>query len=230
MQHRKVVIGTPTMDGKVEAEYAVSLAETMRICVQRGIEIYPLCICYESIIQNIRNDLLGAMLKYDCTDIIFIDADQGWDPEWVPKLLSYPVDVVGGTVRKKTDERELYNVKHGSVHIETDPKTGLWMVDSLGTGFLRMTRKAVEALWNSSVEYRVWNKEPSRWVFDIRPIAGQLVGEDVMVSLKLKDLGFQTYLDPDMVCIHIGVKKYIGNFKNWLAVKQTEQAQLEKAG
>ena len=225
---RRILIGTPTMDGKVEAEYANCLAETMKLCIQRGIEVYPLFICYESIIQNIRNDIVAVAMKFDfITDLMWIDADQGWKPEWVPRLLNYPVDVVGGTVRKKTDERELYNVKHTSTgphDIPIDPATGLWIVDALGTGFLRMSRRALQVLWDNSEEYRVWEKEPSRWIFDIRPVNGSLVGEDVAVSGKLRQYGIQTHLDPSMTCSHIGSKKYVGDFQKWIANMKPDKA------
>jgi hypothetical protein len=39
-----------------------------------------------------------------------MDSDQEWDPAWIFKLLDYNVDVVGGTVVKKS-EQPMFNVK-----------------------------------------------------------------------------------------------------------------------
>ena len=57
------------------------------------------------------------------------------------------------TARKKTDERELYNITSHQLNISPDPTTGLLTVDAVGTGFLRLTRKAMMALWEASEEY-----------------------------------------------------------------------------
>ena len=44
------------------------------------------------------------------------------------------------------------------------------------------------------------------------------------VSAKLRSLGIETYLDPSMTCGHIGMKKYVGNFADWLSRMQVEAA------
>jgi hypothetical protein len=222
---RKVLIGTPCHDGKPDAHYTCSLTATARLCIQRGIYQRETILAYDSIIQNARNDLFKIALENDFDDLIFIDADQGWDPEWVVRLLGYPVDVVGGTVRKKTDEHESYNVKSNAWPIPVCPATGLLMPDSLGAGFLRFSRKAMQALWDSSEPYRCMGK-PSRWIFDIRPINGELVGEDTMVSGKLQQLGFQTYLDPSMTCWHVGPKVFRGDFAEWLQRESLRRDQV----
>lgn len=191
--------------------------------MQRGIDLREVYLSYEAIVQNARNDLVKIALDNDFDDLIFIDADQDWIPEWVTRLLAYPVDCVGGTVRKKTDIAESYNVKHSSINIPADPKTGLLVVDALGTGFLRLSRRALQLLWDNSEPYSCMGKTPTRWIFDIRPVNGVLVGEDVMVSMKLRALGIETYLDPSMTCAHIGMKRYTGNFAAWLERMQAEE-------
>jgi hypothetical protein len=227
MTPRKVLIATPSLDGRVEAEYAVALAETVRLGVQRGIGIHPLIVCRESLLPNVRNDLMSAVRKFDMSDIIWIDSDQEWNPEWVFRLLSHPVDVVGAPVIKRS-EQEAYNVRSigGSPQIPVDPATGLLVIDAVGTGFLRMSRKAVDALWDASVPYTVSGREnePLRWIFDVRPVDGLLISEDTLVCFKLRDLGFKIYLDPTMTCSHIGPKKWSGDFAKWLQGLQMQTA------
>lgn len=220
---RRVLVGTPAHSGTVQVWYANSLTNTVRLCMQRGIDLREVYLSYDAIVQNARNDLIKIALENNFDDLIFIDADQEWIPEWVTRLLSYPVDCVGGTVRKKTDVRESYNVKHSSLNIPADPKTGLLIVDALGTGFLRLSRHAMQLLWDNSEPYMCMGKDPTRWIFDIRPINGVLVGEDVMLGTKLRALGIETYLDPSMTCAHIGMKKYVGNFADWLERAQAEE-------
>lgn len=220
--NRKVLIGTPAHTFQVDVRYTHALMQTLRVCQRDGIELRELFIAGDAIVQNARNDLVRMALQNGFDDLIFIDADQDWDPEWIPKLLSYPVDCVGAAVRKKTDDKELYNVKSSTLNIPVDVKTGLLLVEALGCGFLRFSRKALQALWDDSPEYTVFGEEKSRWIFDIRPVDGKLVGEDTMVSLRLSALGINTYLDPSMTCGHIGLKRYAGNFAEWLKRAQAE--------
>jgi hypothetical protein len=77
-------------------------------------------------------------------------------------------------------------------------------------------------LWEASEPYENEGRE-CRMVCDIGIIDGQLVSEDNMVAKKLKDLGFDMWLDPRMTCCHIGTKKFYGNFEDY-AKRLTAQA------
>lgn len=231
---RIVVIGTPCLTGQADAWYVNALVETVRRGVTRGVGIYPILTCYDSIVQNVRNDLVrDARNNPHVTDLIFIDDDQAWDPDWVFQLLAYPVDCVGGTVRKKTDQAELYNVRTalGPTAIKPSAIPGLWEGPDLclGTGFLRLSRRALDILWDNSEPYLAYGQEEARWIFDIRPVKGELMGEDIAVSMKLRKHGIDTYLDPTMTCDHIGPKKFSGNFMNWLTRAQAAEAEAAKA-
>ena len=229
---RRVLLGTPSHDGKVDVYYAHSLAESVRLCSRKDIDLRPLFMAYDSIVQNARNDIVALAVRNDFDDLIFADADQEWRPEWIPKLLSYPVDCVGAAVRKKSDREELYNVRASKGAISFVPHQSAPILTAyemaLGCGFLRLSKKALQVLWNSSEEYTVFRgKEQSRWIFDIRPVNGVLTGEDTMMNFKLAKHGIATWVDPHMTCGHVGVKKYDGDFASYLArlrIKEAESA------
>lgn len=219
---RRVLIGTPAHTGVVDVYYTLSLTGTLRLCIQKGIDMREIFLAYDALVQNARNDLVKIALEHGFDDLIFIDADQAWEPEWVLRLLNYPVDCVGAAVRKKTDQEELYNVRArgGPDSIVTDQKTGLMTAPdmALGTGFLRLSSRALQVLWDNSEKYTGFqNKPQSAWIFDVRPVNGELVGEDTCMSDKLRQHGIQTWLAPGMTCAHIGPKKYVGDFDAWLA-------------
>lgn len=211
---RRVIIGTPTHDGTVEVWYANSILYSYGRCLVNSIVLDPLYMAYDSLIQNARNDLVAAAIKGDYDDLIFIDADQDWNPDWILKLLAHPVDVVGGAVRKKTDKEERYNVVSATLPIPVDQRTGLMIVDAVGTGFLRLSKRALHDLWNSADDYTCQGKQ-ARWIFDLRPVNGVLVGEDVLLCQKLRQLGYAIHVDPTMTCGHIGKKRWQGNFATW---------------
>ncbi len=221
---RKVLIGTPCFDGRVDCWYAHSLVQTIKLCAGH-LDITPVFMSYDSLVQRARNDLVKIAMETECDDILFIDADQGWEPAWILALLQYPVDCVGFAVRKKTDEFEDYNVKSSVFPIPVDPTTGLWNVESLGTGFLRLSRKAFTALWNRSEEYSQDNGQVGRWIFDVKPAGGRLVGEDVAMCYKLRQAGINVYLDPSCNPSHTGIKTWTGDFESWVSRHARERAE-----
>lgn len=211
---RKVVIATPSLDGRVEATYAYFLAETVRLGMQNGIAFLPLMVLREALIQQARNDLFAMAYKADADDVIWVDSDIAWEPQHALRLLSHDVDVVGGTYRRK-DDAESYVVKCRRENLQIGP-TGLIEVEALGCGFLRMSRRAVSHLWDVSTAYKSKGDE-RRWVFDVRPFKGEVVSEDVGACLRLHDDGIPVYLDPAITCHHVGAKTYSGDFASWMA-------------
>lgn len=214
-RNRRVMIGTPCYDGKIEVWYANSLVETIKQSVFKGIDVFPIWLSYDALIQRARNDLVSLMLEMDCDDIIFIDSDIEWRPESFFKLLDYPVDVVGGTYPKKGDD-EMYPVKHTNMQKQPDPVTGLLNVDGLGTGFLRMSKKAIQYLWDTAQPYEELEYgKIRRMVFEVVVKNNGLISEDIWVCMKLTEGGFPIWLDKTITCNHVGIKKYTGDFNSW---------------
>lgn len=214
---RKVAIATPALDGRVDASYAHALAETVVLGLSYGIQFVPLFVVRDALIQRARNDLFAMAHNSDCTDMIWVDSDTVWRPQWAIDILRHPVDVVGYTSRYKRDDGEAY-VVNASPDALVPNAQGLMEVTALGTGFLRLSRRAINHLWDSSEPYQAahGNTAERRWVFDVRPVDGVLISEDVMICRKLREGGFQIWLDPSKTCDHIGTKVYAGDFAAWV--------------
>lgn len=211
---RRVLIGTPCYDGKVDVWYANSMLDTVKMGLQLNIEVFPIYLSYDALIQRARNDLVALALQLDCDDLVFIDSDIEWHAEDFYKLLSYPVDVVGGTYPKKGDA-EMYVAKVLDSTRRPD-QNGLIEAEGLGTGFLRLSRKALNYLWESSVPYEEKDSgKIRRWIFDVIVHEGELYSEDIYVCERLREGGIKIYLDPKITCNHVGMKKYTGNFETW---------------
>ena len=88
-------------------------------------------------------------------------------------------------------------------------------VDGVGTGFLKVSRFALEKLWEMSDEYES-EGEKHRMVFDIKVENGDLISEDYVLCNKWKSLGYKVWLNPTITCNHIGIKKFKGNLKNFI--------------
>lgn len=204
---RKVLIATPALDGRLDVWYTNSLVNTVRIAQAAGVFVHPVFMSYDALIQRVRNDLVALAVDGGYDDLIFIDSDMEWNPEWVMELLAREEDVVGGTARKKTDDAEIYVGKTSDLSYH---ENGLIKCEGLGTGFVKLSRAAFTAVWDISEEYRNEGR-PCRMVFDVKVVDGELLSEDTVLFKKLNELGFDCWLDPRMTCAHIGAKKFVGS-------------------
>jgi hypothetical protein len=53
-------------------------------------------------------------------------------------------------------------------------------------------------------------------VFDVKIVDGELWSEDIVFFEKLKALGEKIYLVPNMTLGHTGIKRWTGNFSDWV--------------
>lgn len=206
------MVGTPSYDGKVEAHFVAALVSACKLAQTEGIELVPIFLSYDALVQRARNDLVALALQHEVESLIFIDHDILFQPEWILELIASDKHVIGGTYRKKTDEQEIYPVKFQNSKINSE---GLISVEGIATGFLKLSKKALSMLWEVSPAYLNENKE-CRMIFDIGIVNGYLLSEDTMMCEKLKKLGFEIWLNPKMCCGHIGAKIFKGNFSNYL--------------
>ncbi len=209
---RKVLIATPAYDGRLDVWYTNSLVNTIRVAQANNVFVHPIFMSYDALIQRARNDLFGLAVEGEYDDMIFIDSDMEWEPMWVMELLAREEDVVGGTARKKTDNAEIYVAK---IQDLTYHENGLIKCEGLGTGFVKLSRKAFMAVWDASPEYQNEGKT-RRMVCDVQIVDGQLYSEDTVLFKKLRGAGFDCWLDPRMTCAHIGTKKFYGNMAAFL--------------
>lgn len=223
---RKVLIATPSYDGKIDVWYANSLSNTILLGVQNDVLFHAIYMSYDALVQRARNDLIGIAIKSDYDDILWIDADMEWDPKKALELIKSNYDVIGLPVIKKAPYTESYNVKIKPEDLVTG-ENGLISVDSIGTGFLKMSRKAFEYLWDNSEPY-VHNEASRRWIFDVRIQDGDIISEDVLVCQKLREGGFDIYVDPSSTCNHIGNMKFTGNFEKFMERVQDSLAPKEE--
>jgi choline kinase len=211
---RRVLIGTPSYDGRIDVWFANSLVQTVKMAEKKGIFVHAIYTSYDSLVQRARNSLIKLAIdgKYD--DLFFIDSDTEWEPDWFFNILSRPEPIVGGALIKKTD-KEGYTVKLLDKKLKYSEDKKLLEVDGVGTGFMKVSKFAFDKLWEISEEYTS-EGEKHRMVFDIKVENGDLISEDYVLCNKWKSLGYKVWLNPTITCNHIGIKKFKGNFQNFI--------------
>lgn len=219
-EFRRVLIGTPALNGKVHAWYTDSLINSTKLCIQNGINLLPVMLINESILPMARNELLSIAYKENVESIVFIDSDQIWDPNCLLDLINSSYDVIGVPVVSKTDEPGNFNVKIQNFdHLQQDDN-GNVLVDSIGTGFLKLSRKALEALWNTNPTVEFRGKE-LKLICEYATNYQSFIGEDIYLCSKLKELDFDVWVNTNFTCGHIGDKVWLGDFKDFLNYIQT---------
>lgn len=210
---RKVMIATPAYDGRVCAWYNHSLLLTERLCAKSNITIDPTYVCYDALIEKARNDLFAYAYENEYDDIFYIDSDVSWQPEQFIRILNHPVDFVAGIYPKKTEQEEYpINLLDG-VKIEN----GLMEVASVPSGFLRMSKNAINILWKSCAPYTI-SQDPKvfKHVFQTGIVGGRFISEDILTCLKWRELGNKVWLDPYVTVAHSGHRTWRTSFIDFL--------------
>jgi glycosyltransferase involved in cell wall biosynthesis len=211
---RKVLIGTPSYDGRIDTWFADSLIRTIKQSLSENVEVHIIYPSYDSLIQRARNDLFRMAIEGNYDTLFFIDSDVEWEPEWFFRLLSRPEPVVGAALVKKSD-KEGYTVKIIDKELKYSEDQKLLEVEGVGTGFLKVDKFALDKIWEMSEPYFHEGKD-NRMVFDVKIENGDLISEDYIMCNKWKSLGYRVWIDPTITCNHNGVKKYKGDLKQFL--------------
>lgn len=221
---RRVLIGTPALDGKVQAWYADSLSNSIKICAANGIDLQPVILIDESILPMARNELLSIAYTEEVESIVFIDSDQVWDARVLLDIINSQHDVIGLPVVSKTDKPGNFNVKlKGIDQIEKDEQGNI-KVDAVGTGFLKLSRKALESLWNSNPTILFREKE-LKLICEYATSYNEFVGEDIYLCTKLKELEFNIWVNPNSTCARIGSKVWMGDFSHFLEFLTSQKSE-----
>jgi len=214
---KKILIATPSYDGKVDVWYASALHQSTLLGIQNEVYFHPVFMSYDALIQRSRNDLIALAVEGDFDGLLWIDADIEWAPQWALDLTTSDKDVIGIPCIKKSLSEQSYNVKAKPEQLGE----GIFSVESVGTGFLHLSKKAFTYLWDNSEPY-VHAGKNKRWVFEVKIEDNDIISEDVGMCKKLREGGFEIFIDSDKTCNHIGTLKFSGNFAEY--IKQIKES------
>jgi hypothetical protein len=86
LRKRKIMVATPMYGGMCGGTYTKSTADLASMAAQYGMDVRFYYLFNESLITRARNYLVDEFLRSDCTHLMFIDADIGFDPNDVIAL------------------------------------------------------------------------------------------------------------------------------------------------
>lgn len=236
-----LVIGTPCFGGVVTSAYANSLMHLQTECTGRGIELEWLLLGGDALITRARADLVAHFLdRPHATHLLFIDADIGFTPDQVVRLMEFDADISACAYPSKTIDfarlarvLELKRPKPESAalryvfevdnpeHIVTH--AGFAKARAVGTGFLMVKRAALEKLCAAHPELRYsrtctsadpLTQSPNRFaLFEcmIEPETGVYLSEDYAFCRRWVAQGGEIWLDLQSRLTHVGPMAFVGD-------------------
>ena len=99
----KLFVGTPCYGGMITAEYFKSCLQLTTVAAVNKVELQFGTIGNESLVTRARNTLVQLFMdEPDCTHLLFIDADIGFNPQTIMRMLKLDKEVVTGVYPRKT--------------------------------------------------------------------------------------------------------------------------------
>lgn len=100
----KIFMGMPAYGGMISATTTSSLIDLQKWCIDLNIQFHHHFLTNESLITRARNEIVASMLdfkEFEATHLLFIDADIGFSPNNIERLLCSGKDVVCGIYPSK---------------------------------------------------------------------------------------------------------------------------------
>ena len=106
LQQKSLFLAAPMYGGQCHGMFAKAIADLSAICAKHGITLKHYYLFNESLITRARNYCVDEFLRSDCTHMMFIDSDIGFDPRDVLLMLDMmdddsDYDVLTGPYPKK---------------------------------------------------------------------------------------------------------------------------------
>ena len=175
-------------------------------------------------IDRSRNFCVNLFLDSDCSDIVFIDSDLGFEDDAISKLIEHDKDIVAGAYRyKKSDIEYTVSLDFSRNNNCKEEETGLVYVERAPTGLMRIKRKVFEDMIE---KYNMKTDERNMYSFFETGMIFQndnnWYGEDVAFCKKWTDAGGEIMVAPDITFTHIGTQEFEGNLHEYLLGRKVE--------
>jgi hypothetical protein len=234
-----VLVCTPCFGGQVSALYVRSLLQLKDACQRAdGVTIDVKMLTGDALIPRARQELLGVFVDdARATHLLFVDADIGFEPDAVFRLLAFDADVVAGiypakeidwqrvAALAKTGCPQLPSAALPYVIAADDPQNivtvkGFAKVRAAGTGFMLIRRRALVDMIARYPELRYSPASPTKTMPPIRHAlfncivdakTGTFLSEDYSFCRRWTDIGGEIWVDLQSRLTHVGAYAFEGD-------------------
>jgi len=247
----KLVVSTPCFGGQISVRFANSLLKLQQQV--RSYDDLDLTVNFkdgDALITRARASLVAQFLDDpDATHLLFIDADIGFEPEQVIRLIQcgadmcaaiYPIKRIDWDRARKVIEEKRPNPAAATLHYVLgveDPTSvvtsgGFVKVRYAGTGFLMVRRAALERMCAHYPQLRFARDHsadaavPSanRYaLFDcLIDETGTYLSEDFAFCRRWTDMGGEIWADLSSRLEHVGPMTFCGDLSSQFAAASSE--------
>jgi len=223
---RKLFIGIPAYDGKLNIKTAFALAQLMPKAMSLGVSVTLSDLSNCSIITMARNALVHEFLKTDCTELLFIDADVVVAPDDIMRLVAQSGgrDITTGAYPRRAKDAKFFADVYYDDNGDLEFEGSLMRVKRAPTGFMLIQRHVIEKLVEAHPEW-MYEKSPGEQmsaVFDFAIVNGKYVGEDYLFCDRATQMDFTVYIDVDISLPHVGQETFERNFREEVVMPMLE--------
>jgi hypothetical protein len=194
----KALVATPLYDGRAERDFINGLLQC------HGLYYAWACIEGQANISLARDLLAAQFLASDCTTLVFIDGDIGFQRADLQRLLASPHSLVSGLYpRKRADGEWVYQPLLDAPPASEDKP---FQVRHAGAGFLKIERRVFTDLIASGSfpSYPGADGQITHHFFASGVVAGEFLSEDYYFSEIASRAGHPVYIEPRIRLSHVG--------------------------
>ena len=239
MSHKvKLFVATPAYGGWLCEDYLHSMLELQTFCNQEQIPFRIQTLGMESLVTRARNTLVANFLDdEDATHLLFVDADIGFKPQIVKRMLDfdhevvcapYPMKLINWSaipqlVKDDLDYKTLslpyvlnfkdkdnIEVKQGFANV-LDAATGFLLIKK--ESLLKMVKEYPELHYNTDqiLNGKEYDSKNTYLFFDtMKDDDGRYLSEDYAFSRRWQKIGGKIWADLSSELIHYGQYKFQG--------------------
>jgi hypothetical protein len=210
-----VFIGIPTYDGKIHWKTMGGLVQVARFCGEKRLSFAVDVIPGDAFIGKARDTIAQRFLESGLDDLIFIDADVGFDLAGFSSLMTAPSDaaIVMGMYRVKDDRLRFPGLMYEPIQRHPETNRLIKMQNGPG-GFMRVKRHVFEKMMEEYPEdYYMCDGKRMYSFFPCGPLDHQFKGEDIMFCERAIACGFDVWGVQDVALDHTGPKTFSANWK-----------------
>jgi hypothetical protein len=235
-----LMVATPCYGGLVTQRYMQSICALLEYGRGAGVGVSVELLGYDSLVPRARNTLVATFLdRPEFTHLFFVDADIGFHPDAVERLVTVGEDVVAGIYPLKIVHYgpDVHKFAQAGERLETaqlryvglledepalERRGGFATGTYAGTGFMLIRRSALERMAAAYPELAYSAShiaaDPSRSrnqyaFFDtiIEPETREYLSEDYTFCHRWRAIGGKLWLDLESRLSHTGPREFNGD-------------------
>jgi hypothetical protein len=247
----RLVIGTPAYGRQLTAVYASSVLRFMEVSGRFGIQHVEVAVqSGDALISRARQDLVTRFIETPkTTHLLFIDADIGFEPEQVQRLLNFDVEMaVGAYPHKQLDMKRARTMFENKKQVQTsdlwsygvefedsrkiEVKNGFARVLYAGIGFALIKKSVFQKMIQQYPELKytagflatdAFPESPNRYaLFNefIDETTGRYLPEDRSFCRRWTKMGGEIWVDTQSRLQHVGPVIFDGDFSTQFSTEK----------